>query len=520
MKYTFTLFFFSLLVTFTHAQHTNVLITQWANPNEPSIMMDPKNPGNLVAGANTNKFFTSSDTGKTWKSGILNSPYGVWGDPVIIVDTNSDFYFFHLSNPLAGNWIDRIVCQKTTDNGQTWSSGTYMGLNGSKAQDKEWAIVDRSNNNIYVSWTQFDKYGSKISTDSSLILFSKSTDGGATWSTAKRISEKAGDCIDDDNTVEGAVPAVGPNGEVYIAWIGPQGIVFDKSTDEGDTWLSKDIFVSDAPGGWKYDIHGISRCNGLPVTVCDTSKGPNRGTIYINWTDQRNGTDDTDVWLVKSTDGGNTWSSPTRVNDDPPGKQQFLSWMTVDQVTGYLYFVFYDRRNHQGVETDVYMAVSTDGGNTFKNEKISEQPFTPYSSLFFGDYTNIVAHNGIVRPVWTTIKGPNNHMYTALVKTNLLLNVEHTAVNNFSPKLEQNYPNPVIDETYIKFKLRKDATVSISIYDITGRKKGDLINNRHYNYGKHVVKLSTKEYNLTKGIYFYELKTQQTVIRKKMMVLE
>ncbi|MEZ5146518.1 MAG: sialidase family protein [Bacteroidales bacterium] len=68
----------------------------------------------------------------------------------------------------------------------------------------------------------------------------------------------------------------------------------------------------------------INRCNGLPITVCDLSGGPNNGTIYINWSDQSNGEDDTDVWVVKSTDGGDTWSEPMRVNDDPPGKQQFL----------------------------------------------------------------------------------------------------------------------------------------------------------------------------------------------------
>lgn len=67
------------------------------------------------------------------------------------------------------------------------------------------------------------------------------------------------------------------------------------------------------PGGWDYVIPGLQRCNGLPVTACDLSNGPNRGTIYANWSDQRNGTNDTDVWLSKSEDGGNNWKS------DPKG---------------------------------------------------------------------------------------------------------------------------------------------------------------------------------------------------------
>ena len=76
------------------------------------------------------------------------------------------------------------------------------------------------------------------------------------------------------------------------------------------------------------------------------------------------------------------------------GKQQFFTWMTVDQATGFIYIVFYDRREHPNEMTDVYLAVSRDGGETFENMKISESPFDPMSSVFFGDYTNISACNG------------------------------------------------------------------------------------------------------------------------------
>ena len=501
-------------------QHTNIEISNISNINEPCIMFDPKHPEIMIAGANTDNYFLSQDSGMTWTSHKLTSPFGVWGDPVIVVDTNSDFYFFHLSNPPAGSWIDRIVCQKTTDNGQNWTSGTHMGKDGTKAQDKEWAIIDRTNNNIYVTWTQFDNYGSNDPADSSSILFSKSIDNGLTWTPAKRINKTPGDCVDSDNTVEGAVPALGPNGELYVGWVGPDGIVLDRSTDQGDTWLDDDIFVTDVPGGWEFTIPGLNRCNGLPVTKCDVSGGPNNGTIYINWTDQRNGTDDTDVWLVKSTDGGDTWSSPVRVNDDTPGKHQFLTWMDVDQVTGYLYFVFYDRRNHSDNQTDVYMAVSTDGGQSFQNVKISEDPFTPRTQMFFGDYTNIVAHNHLVRPIWTSQDNFVGKLFTAIVDVPSL--VGHLGMEELEksvPELEQNFPNPVKDITNISYKLYKNSKVTLSLYDITGRKKGVLLNDVYHPYGKHSVKVSTQEYGLTNGIYFYELTTENKVIRKKMIIL-
>ncbi len=139
------------------AQHTNILIDDDQSgykPCEPSIIIDPNNPDHIIGGAIINRYYYSVDGGTSWTKGLLDSPYGVWGDPCIIVDANSSYHYLHLSNPQSGNWIDRIVSQKTDQIGGEWNEGSYMGLNGVKAQDKEWAVVGRSNNNIYVSWTQ------------------------------------------------------------------------------------------------------------------------------------------------------------------------------------------------------------------------------------------------------------------------------------------------------------------------------------------------------------------------------
>lgn len=265
------------------------------------------------------------------------------------------------------------------------------GLNGEKAQDKHWVVVDPGTNDFYATWTQFDDYGVSDPSCQSNIRFSKSVDGGESWSPAISINQVHGNCIDSDETTEGAVPAVGPDGELYVSWSGgPEGIVFDRSLDGGQSWLEEDIAVDPHIGGWDINIPGISRSNGMPVTKCDLSNSEHRGTIYINFADQRNGADDTDIWLTKSTDQGDTWTTPVRVNDDEPGKQQFFTWMDIDQITGALYFVFYDRRAYDDNRTDVYMAVSEDGGETFTNTKISESPFIPWDNVFFlGGITTI-----------------------------------------------------------------------------------------------------------------------------------
>lgn len=386
---------------------------------EPSIAIHPDNPKIIAVGTVLDDYYFSKNGGKSWKSFTLKSPYGVYGDPVLTFDTKGKLYYFHLSS-FPGVHLDRIVCQtsiskKKKEKYLEFTEGTFPKPNGTKVQDKHWVAVHPETNELYLTWTQFDAYHSNQPGDSSIIVFSKSKDQGATWSDPIRISKFAGDCLDGDNTVEGAVPAVGPNGEIYVTWTGPKGLVFQRSIDGGETWLAEEQKIHAHVGGWALNIPGIYRANGLPILKCDLSDGPNRGTLYLNWCDQQNGEDDTDVWLSKSTDGGRTWSERIRVNQDEPGKQQFFTWFTIDKSTGYLYFVYYDRRAHSDAHTDVYMSVSRDGGNTFVDTRVSDQPFLPDESKFFGDYLNIEAVNGEIRPVWPRMDNGNISLWMALI---------------------------------------------------------------------------------------------------------
>lgn len=500
------------------AYSQNILISDTLKPNEPSIVIDPNHPNRIYAGANIDGVYWSLDTGRTWHIGRMFSSFGVWGDPVLIVDTLSTVYFFHLSNVPGETWIDRLVCQKMKFGETYFDDGRAIGLNGTKQQDKEWAVVDRNNNNIYMTWTQFDRYGSTNPTHRSNILFSKSTDEGESWTTPKAINLKDGSCLDDDYTVEGSVPAVGPNGEIFVAWSGEDGIYFDRSTDQGVTWLVNDIIVDDQPGGWVFSVPGLNRCNGMPVTKCDLSGGENHGTIYINWTDQRYGEDDTDVWLTKSTDGGFTWAEPKRVNDDPSGSHNFLTWMAIDQTTGYLYFVFYDRRNHPDNYTDVYLAVSTDGGETFLNRKISEEPFRPINNVFFGDYTNIDVVNGVVRPIWTRMDGKYTSIWTHLTTHEELVTSveeERDLPNIISTK---NYPNPAKDFNYISFKIKNRSRVSISLINSIGQELAAPVRNQEYEMGKYTIPIDLCSLGLTSGFYYYIIRIDNKIKIEKLII--
>ena len=530
MRKTFLLIFLALII-FSNAypQYSNVTIfTPGLSmpPEEPSICINPKNINILVAGANINYVSYSTNGGVNWATqyGLVSNSYGVWGDPCIICDTNGVFYYFHLASPPSGSgsWIDRICCQKSTNNGASFNNpGTYTGLNSPKKQDKEWAVVDTRNNNIYVTWTQFDNYGTSTQTDTSRILFSKSTDGSVTWSTPVRIDKLGGDCVDSDNTVEGAVPCVGPNGEIYVTWAGPKirnsqfGLFFNKSTNAGSTWLSEPIYAGNQPGGWdNLIINGLQRCNGMPITCCDLSAGPNRGNIYVGYSDSA-GPSDNDIKFIKSTNGGLNWSNPVRVNNDPPGKEQFMPWMTVDQKNGDIYFVFYDRRNYSTTATDVYLAKSTDGGNTFTNFIVSTSSFSPSSGEFFGDYTNITAYNGRVRPIWARLAGTLS-VLTALVDfTTGESNLSTSIPDKYS--LKQNYPNPFNPSTTISYSLTENTFVSLKIYNLMGQEIATLVN-MDKPAGNYSLNFDAKEYSLPSGVYFYKLNAGDFSDTKKMIV--
>jgi hypothetical protein len=394
-------------------------------PCEPSIGINPKNPSMLVAGSVLDNVYFSADSGATWSKKKLTSKYGVYGDPVIVTDPHKGrFFYLHLSNPLNKAWedpsfLDRIVIQSSTD-GQKWSKGTGIGYSANTDQDKHWAAHNGSR--MVCTWTRFDKYGSKVPGDSTNIMFATAKAKGKKWSDAVRINELAGDCLDGDGTVEGAVPCIGPNGEIYVAWAMGEKIYFDRSTDNGRTWLTHDIVAANMPGGWEMDIPGIMRCNGMPITACDVSGGTYHGRIYICWADQRYGKDNTEVWIISSDDQGKSWTKPYSVAGDGmesdgtlKSVQQFFPWMTVDPVTGNVHIVYYDRGRLGGLMTDVVWAHSVNGGISWKKEVISESPFEPTEKVFFGDYNHIVAYNNMIRPIWTRCEGGKLSVWTALI---------------------------------------------------------------------------------------------------------
>ncbi len=395
---------------------------EYYGPAEPSIAVSQKDPNIVVGGSILDRVHYSSDGGKTFSHTNVKAPgLGVFGDPVLWSDHEGNIYYLHLGTPddkdrKSNRWLESIVIQKSTDGGKSWDGGHAIGTNPPKNQDKPWIASDPQNGDLVVTWTEFDKYASKEPTDRSRIRFAKSSDQGSTWSPAITISDREGDCLDDDFTPEGAVPSFGINHEIYVVWAFDQKLWFDKSLDGGNTWLKSDKTIMDQIGGWAFDIPGLGRANGMPVTGTDLSKSKYRGSLYVCWADLKNGESNMDVWIMNSRDGGEHWSDRIKVNQDKTDHYQFFPWMSVDPSTGNIYIVYYDRRNFSDNKMEVVVAYSKDGGQHFKEMVLKGSAFDPPGSkVFFGDYNNISAAHGVIRPIWTSYDGSKLSVWTAII---------------------------------------------------------------------------------------------------------
>ncbi len=347
---------------------------------EASITINKKNPNNIIAASSSNNFYYTVDGGVTWQTVKVNSPDGAVANPVLISDDKGNIYSFHLSVPTAegaknAKSMDQILCHISRDGGKTWEAGAPIGVN-SKQQYRPRATVD-SKDNVWVAWTQFDTFDSEDENCQSNILLSSSANGKK-WSKPIQISQTPGNCKDDDNSAEGAMPAIGVDGKAFVTWSNQDKIFLDRSFSGGGLWLTNDIGCrSNSHGGWDMKVPGYDRCNGMPVLMINQSKSAAQGTLYLVWADQRNGENDTDIWFMRSTNFGDNWTSPMKLGDDKNKRHQYSPWMTMDQSTGFIYVVYFDRGNYEDNQTDVYLAYSTDSGSSFKNVKISETPFNP-----------------------------------------------------------------------------------------------------------------------------------------------
>jgi hypothetical protein len=369
--------------------------------NEPAITINPSNTRQQIVATNTKHVFRSKNNGRKYKHARAESQYGVYGDPVLMYDEKGNCFYVHLSEDKTRKWpesFDRIVVQKSTNNGRTWNQGVGIGKNG-KMQDKAWISFDNGfespyKGKIYITWTQFDKYESKDSKDSSRILFAYSADRAESFSTPVIISDFGGDCRDSDSTLEGATTSTGPKGEVYALWAGHQQLYFDVSYDGGKTW-GKDKSILKTPKGWDLDTPDFMRTNGLPFLVSNREGKLMACTAYEIDGYNR-------VVVIESNDGGKNWSLPEVLQKDD-SSHYIMPHAFVDKTSGTFAVIYYKIKNKQ---INVLLSYKKKDEKSFHTIRLNDHAcIVPGNGVFFGDYINVCIVNDIIAATWTETKG-------------------------------------------------------------------------------------------------------------------
>ena len=375
-----------------------------------AIAVSPRNNKNMVAYA-AGKLLYSNDAGVTWKDSAPGMTETANGTPSLAVDPKGTFYLVYSSASLA-----QIVTISSGDDGKTWSKPTIISEAAGSDKFNPHIIAHHKKEDVIVTWTQLGKYGDRADSCKSNVMMSAS--GGKKWSAPIQINQKSGNCLDADYTLRGSMPCIAFDSKIFVLWASQGAMFYDRSYDGGDMWISTDLAIAPQVGGWTLDVPGFGLVANTAVLTTDNSASRIRGTMFLVYSDMKSGDDDSDIWLMRSVNRGDNWTVAARINQDEPGKHQFVPRITIDPANGVVYILYYDRRNYSDNQTDVYLAWSSDGGNQFKEVKVNEKPFTPNlaSMGITTDYLNISAQKGLIVPVWTAINGSKQEVWTAVIK--------------------------------------------------------------------------------------------------------
>ncbi|HEV2347715.1 MAG TPA: sialidase family protein, partial [Actinocrinis sp.] len=453
--------------------------------NEPTLAIDPRDTSVWASGSNDYctvptagdawaGFYRSADSGTTWTDSLLPgyngdaSPEGTSsplhaqvaggalaaGDPVMSWDGRGDLFYMGnnfnrgIENGVSGGfrdntgdiWVATYAPGNPADtatDGSRYVRTVILATNTfgkGSFNDKTDIAVDPVTGNVYAAWSDFHGSGCNE------ILFSRSTDHGATFSAPLKLS--SGICGNQGPSI-----AIGASGRVFIGWQGNtggskqrapgaiSGAAFASSADFGRTFGTAAIVVAYPPFVFEaFAGNGARECGDGPF-ACPTGftfprsdlAGPYlaadnaHGSVVMAFqAAQPSGQGQID--FVRSTDGGASWSSPALLAGSASG-HQFMPFLTAS--SGRVSAIWYDSRgdpsyaptrppcNGAGGQTsaclNVRYAESMDGGATWSaSTQVTNVPTNPgYEQFggrlvpFFGDYITVAAQGGTVGAVWT-----------------------------------------------------------------------------------------------------------------------
>jgi hypothetical protein len=527
--------------------------------NEPSIAVDPNDPSRMAIGwrqfdsdkSNFRQagFGYTINAGLTWTTGKIDP--GVFrSDPVLASNAEGKFFFNSLSHSSKSRKKKKgdFACEvfPSTDGGATW--GEAVPAFGG---DKQWMTIDDTSgpghDQMYEAW-------SPASNPTGLNTFSRSIDGGQSFQFPTFVPN-----IPFWGTLD-----VASDGSLYLVGFGFDGVnagfYVSRSTDAQNPFSAPTFNTAPVDLGGFISLGGPNPEGllGQPWIAVDRSTGSRAGWIYVLCSVQTP-TDPLDVFFARSTDGGQTWSTPARVNDDAPGNgaYQWFGTMSVAP-NGRIDVVWNDTRGSADVtKSALYYSYSNDGGATWS---ANEQASPVWDSTVgwpkqqkIGDYYQMISRDDGADLAWAATFNGEEDVYYMLIPppvvamagegaraTSRSLASPSTAkhapagertgslgLGSGSPNAGQlalrgNQPNPFASSTTIRFDVPEPGgAVKLQVFDAAGRRVATLVDGP-LGGGSHTTRWSGTDdagRAVTSGLYVCRLEAGAETQTLKLMLL-
>jgi hypothetical protein len=474
--------------------------------NEPSIAVDPLNPQNIVIGwrqfddVNNNfrqaGFGYSGDGGQSWTFPGVIDPGVFRSDPVLDYDSVGNFFYNSLTT-VTGDYTCDLY--KSIDGGATW--GTPVPAKGG---DKQWMTIDRTagpgSGNVYACWNS--SYSSCTPG-----FFTRSADGGASFE----------DCIEVDGFPYWGTLAVGNDGELYISGAGAwEGAIVVNTTNAQipGSSINWDFVSSVELDGYVLSsdpINPVGLVGQVSIDV-DRSDGPGRGNVYVLCSVARmSSSDPADVMMAVSTDGGQNFNAPQRINADVSTvNRQWFGTMSVAP-NGRIDVVWLDTRDapEGSYLSALYYRYSTDQGENWSAETCISELFDPQVGYpqqpKMGDYFDMVSDNEGAHLAWANTLNDEQDVYYTRITPDLV-GLEGPPSRTSGLALDAG-PNPFRDQTTIRYTLPASGPVQIDLLDLSGAVVETLVSTTQQ-AGTHSVTWS--DTRLPAGFYLCRLNAAGT----------